>query len=257
MQRRLSLRHNIDSIFDFTHSAIMKYAQLSIQADRSLEGSFLHGVDLSNRVLVHNISISGRLLTTDVMGVGDPGLAATHRIIDEISVGELASTGLAGNVLAPRAVKYFVPAAILESGQRLMNGYGELVEFSEGRVRRILETRDIELVFEEGRRRFAPSAPSRLACIWLAEDSYEGRGAIRSMVHGAFIADVKVPFCARVAVADASWFNDYLNGAGPNVVEKYWTGEAHREPCPEILVEGVVEFTNAEQLEHIKSFWGR
>ena len=78
---------------------------------------------------------------------------------------------------------------------------------------------------------------------------------IRSLLGDIYIAKVRVPFCTRVTIVDASWFDDYRNARRAHFIEKYWTGVPHPIfPWPEILVEGVVEFTETDQLEHIKKF---
>jgi hypothetical protein len=229
---------------------------LHVEADRSIGGHFLHGINLDDDILVYNLGVSkGRLVTTDMLGLTDPGLAETYRRIADIPIEELASAGLEGNVLSPRAAKYVIPAAILNGGQEIVDGHGRGWEISEGRKRRIVETSDIEMAFEEGRRRFAPAAPSRLSCIWLAEDSDTGRAVILSMIPGAYVCYVRVEFCLGVKVADAGWFDDYMNHADHKYIESYWTGAMHpRHSTPEILVDGVLQLTDPSQLEHIKRF---
>lgn len=230
----------------------MKRSDFRLLSDGSIAEQFLHGVDLDNATLVHNLSIDDRLWTANCMGIADPGIAKTYRPIGEISIEELRFFGPYGNVLSPRSAKYLIPAAILDSGQTIVNGYGEPQEVS---ARRIIDTRDIELAFEKGRRHYAPQAPSRLSCIWLAESSSTGHSVIRSMLPDAYVANVRVQFCMAFTVADAGWFDEYFNFAKLEYIENYWTGKAHPTySCPEILVDGVVQFVEPAQLEHIRKY---
>lgn len=159
----------------------MKLSDLKIEPDGSIAGQYLHGVDLNNDVLVHNLGIAGRLWTADYIGAVDPGIAVTHRAIGDIPIEDLPSFGLHGNVISPRCARYFIPAAILDMGQTIVNGHGIPWELSDGQRARITALRDMELAFERGRRQFAPDVPSRLSCIWLAESNDTGRSVIRSI----------------------------------------------------------------------------
>ena len=232
---------------------LLNLPNLVIEADGSVAETFLHGVDLKNGVLVHNIGVAGRLLTVDFLGVVDPNLARTHRTIGSIPIPELASTGPYENAVSPRSAGYLIPAAILDSGQKIVNGFGEPRQLTPGQEQRLIETRNIELKFEEGRRLIAPTAPSRLSCIWLAENSDAGRAVILSMLPNAYITAVRVEHCAAAAIADANWFDDYLNFPKPDFIENYWKGKIHPKiSMPEILVDGQVTFTDPQQLAYIK-----
>lgn len=236
----------------------MDASDIQILPDRSVAGTFLHGVALDNAILVHNLGIVGKIWSVDYMGAVDPGLAETYRSVREIPLNDIIIDGLYGNILSPRAAKYFILAALFESGKKIVNGYDEPLNFSEGARTRTIEIRDIELAFEERRRKLAPDAPSRLSCIWLAEDSDVGRGVIRSMLPRAYITNVHVPFCTRLAVADAAWFDEYLNFRKAEYIENYWTGVLHQKHSSvEIMVDGVVQLSDAVQLEHIKTFGKR
>lgn len=236
----------------------MKLSDLKIEPDGSIAGQYLHGVDLNNDVLVHNLGIAGRLWTADYIGAVDPGIAVTHRAIGDIPIEDLPSFGLHGNVISPRCARYFIPAAILDMGQTIVNGHGIPWELSDGQRARITALRDMELAFERGRRQFAPDVPSRLSCIWLAESNDTGRSVIRSIFPKAYIAHVRVLRCTAIAMADMTWFDDYYNIAKPEFIKNYWMGKAHpTTPRPEVLVNGVIDFTDPEQLMHIRKHGAR
>lgn len=234
----------------------MALPKILLQPDGSLTGTFLHGVNLKNPVLVHNLGISCRLWSADFVGVVDPGLRGSHRPIRDIPIAELASARVE-QVVAPR-FEIFVKAAIFDAGLTLVNGYGAPVHLSENTRSRIELLRDVELAFEAGRRQWAPQAPSRLSCIWLAERGDAGRSVINDMFRDYFIADVRVPFCLSALAADAGWFDDYMNVQKPHYIENYWTGKCHpTRSFPEILIDGIVEFVDPAQLAYVKTHGAR
>lgn len=220
---------------------------LQVEADGSVTQTFLHGVNLNDTVLVHNIGVAGRLLSADFVGRVDRGIAKTHRPIGSVPISELAAGGPRDNAVSPRVATYLIPTGILESGQKIFNGYGEPWELTIARRARLKETRDIELEFEKVRRQIAPSAPSRLTCFWLAENSGAGRSVILKMMPYAYIAQARVNFCQASLVVDAGWFDDYLNYPKPEYVESYWTCRQHpKHSMPETLVDGHISFDPAD-----------
>src|SRR4051794_34418487 len=58
---------------------------------------------------------------------------------------------------------------------------------------RVLRNANRELALEAERRRQAPDAPSRLCCLWLAEDTRKGRNWVQAMMGvRSFVMQVKV-----------------------------------------------------------------
>ncbi|WP_343735233.1 hypothetical protein [Acidovorax sp.] len=195
--------------------------------------------------MLHNLVISrGLLYSVEVLGRLDEGLAKTYRPVSEIPLDELRRDCLTGNVLAPRVAAIGMKAVMLARGMIPEGFFGLPVMHS---TRRILETWDAELAFEEGRRVYAPSAPSRLSCIWLAEDSPAGRSSIAGAVRNAHVCAVDVIYSLAIWGADAGWWTDYMNGPQSVYVERYWSGVRHpRAPEPEILLDGIIKIQPAD-----------
>lgn len=152
--------------------------------------------------------------------------------------------------------EYFYKGAAIDGGQTLINGYGEKICIPEGTAENILRIRDIELAFEEGRRTHAPEAPSRLSCLWLVENSCVGRATLRKMFGDIPIIDAEILDADSQFAADAGWYDDYTNSLDPKYIKRYWTGEPHPDrnrSKPEILVNGIISFPNADQIEHLKT----
>lgn len=219
-----------------------------------LEGHFFHGVNLNDWVVVNNLRVSnGKLLSTEFGGLVDPGLAETYRPIGSVPIDELATGWVEGNVASPRLGRFLYPAGVLKFDGEVVDEQGVPWPNTAAARRRIIETANAEIVFEATRRELAPEAPSRLTCIWLAEGSDAGRAVIQSMLRDTFICKLHVPFCLQYTVADAGWFDDYLNHADSRYTENYWLRVKHpRHSLPEILVEGIVQLTEQSEIDHIK-----
>jgi hypothetical protein len=187
----------------------------------------------------------------------DPGLNRTFRHIDDISLEELRSEGPTGNVLAPRVVRYIIPGTILERGLTLVDGYDRPVEIRDGTRNRILESRNVELAMEAGRRKYASKAASRFSAIWLAEGTPEGEALIRAMLGDGphlLIAPVRITHCLALTRADARWFDDYLNFPKEQFIQNYWTGVPHKDgPLWEYLLDGSIELENEGDLAYIRT----
>lgn len=225
-----------------------------VQADGGLAEHFLHGVNLNDWIVVNNLRVSdGRLVSTEVLGLSDPGLAETYRPIGTVPISELASGWVEGNVASPRLGRFLFPAGIMNLGGEMVDAHGAPWPSSPGGKRRVIETAEAEIAFEVGRRRLSPAAPSRLTCIWLAEGSDAGRAVIQSMLRDTLICKVRVVSCHQFKVADAGWFDDYLNFPDLKYVDNYWLGVIHpRHSLPELLVEGVVQLTEQSAIDQIK-----
>jgi len=118
---------------------------------------------------------------------------------------------------------------------------------------------DIELAFEEVRRYIAPQAVSRLACIWVAENTSIGQAHIRKMLgFNTLILKVKIPAATGVSKVDTSWFDLYCTDSKQEYIEKYWQGAELDPKVPkwEYLVDGVIEVNDPEGLEKIRKEGG-
>lgn len=136
---------------------------------------FIHAIDLDNPHPCWNLRISGRLQTPNCMAAIDRGIAETYRPIGSISIDELRETGPYGNVVTPRTGHVLIKAAALRNHNSYLDGYGREVLVSTDSRTEILKLADQELEFERVRRIVNNSHVSRIACLWLAERSDQGR----------------------------------------------------------------------------------
>jgi hypothetical protein len=108
---------------------------------------------------------------------------------------------------------------------------------------------------EEARRDLAPSAPTRIGCLYLAEDSPIGRNMVsRLKGHHAFLMRVRVKHYLRITRADSKWLDGEL---GDEAIANYWKGEPQGSaPIWEYLLDGMIECTDEEELNRLRP-WGQ
>jgi hypothetical protein len=218
-------------------------------------GDFAHGIDLDDWYPCHNLALCGRLYSPDFAASCEPGLAASHRCIKDIPIESLMQSGTPMGVLSPRASWYVWAAAIIRSGGHVGIGSIDTKWFPKSHMDRIVCIGDIELAFEKVRRDIAPQAVSRLACIWVAENTSIGQAHIRSMLSvNTLILKVKIPTANGVSKVDTSWFDLYCTDFKQEYIEKYWQGVVLDPKVPkwEYLVDGVIEVNDPEGLEKIR-----
>jgi hypothetical protein len=125
---------------------------------------------------------------------------------------------------------------------------------SQERVKRAAER---ELALEAGRREHARSAPSRLCCIWLAEDTVDGRAWVQQIVGSeSFVMNVRVSRVLTMCRCDARWLDRvHADPASEEAVAGYWSGQPHgADPLWEYLLEGQIEATDTGQLQRLRDF---
>lgn len=105
---------------------------------------------------------------------------------------------------------------------------------------------ELEIEFEKGRRIYNYSAPSRLSCLYLAEDDLDSREMLRGMFVNVFsrpkIINVEILNQMEIVQVDHKWVNKYFEEPNKDYIKKYWTGIAYNEDFPswEYLLEGTI-----------------
>jgi hypothetical protein len=222
-----------------------------------IERKFIHALNLTNFIACHNISLDGSLWTPNYLGLVDQGIRATYRDVGKIPIEELRSKGSNGSALAPRVATYLIPGAIWDAKQNLVNGYGEELRISEGKKANMLDMRDAEIAFEEGRRKYSPHSTSRLSCIWLAERSAAGEAVVRHMFGNnsqIILVEMTITHQLSLSRADARWFEEYCHSGRESNIERYWTEVAHPDgPQWEWMLDGRVTLSHADDLGRIRA----
>jgi hypothetical protein len=124
-------------------------------------------------------------------------------------------------------------------------------------LREILRIGDIELAFEEARRQHLPEGASRLASLYLADDSDLGRAHVRAMLGpSVLLLPVVVPLALRVSKVDTRWFDLYCRDPKAEYLEKYWLSFPCNRDAPtwEYLVDGMIEVHDRAALERVREY---
>lgn len=98
--------------------------------------------------------------------------------------------------------------------------------------------------------------PSRLACIFVAEDNLDGRVMLQNMFNfkrDFHLAPVDIA-PIRLHKADSKWIQEYEETNNPTFMEWYWRGvDCDDNPQYEYLIDRVVKLKNIEDREIIIS----
>jgi hypothetical protein len=149
--------------------------------------------------------------------------------------------------------------AIARAGGRLGRGVAPYTtkwatHESQERVKR---NADRELALEAGRRHYAPSAPSRLCCLWLAEDTVPGRAWVQEIVGPqSFLMQIQITRALMLCRCDARWLDQvHTEPSDEEAVAGYWSGQpSGAEPLWEHLLEGQIEAEDAAELQRLREF---
>ena len=127
---------------------------------------------------------------------------------------------------------------------------------SEGNVEKITKLAATEIEFEKGRRLVDSSLPTRLTCIYLAEDNLEGRIMLQNMFPSKKnfrIVPIKIRHGYKIHKADSKWISKYELTGDFSSIENYWKGlQFDDQPQFEYLLDGQIELSNSEDGEYIK-----
>lgn len=215
-----------------------------------------HGVRASNWLSpdVWNLSLAGTRTAIELLAQVEHTVSPRDLDIERLANGpvqEWPGMFLSGFMAT------VAQGAILRRGGRV--GYGvpphETRRVSPEAAAQTLRAADREIAFETIRRRVAPHAASRLACLYAADDSTTGRNWIgRILRTDRFVIPVVARHVVRVSRCDARWLDRWLD-VGDRAAVSYWRGEPEADAPPwEYLVEGQLVCTEEEALERIRAF---
>jgi len=215
---------------------------------------FIHAIDLDNPHPCWNLRISGRLQTPNYMAIIDRGIAETYRPIESISIEELREIGPYENVVTPRTGNVLIKAAALRNHKSYLDGYGREVLVSTDSRTELLRLADQELKFERVRRIVNNSHVSRIACLWLAERSEQGRAHVKSMLgEHIYVLDVAITVNLALTRVDTAWFDAYWTDPREEFIHGYWSQSPFgNTPNWEHLLDGEVKIEDTTQWEHVK-----
>ncbi len=211
-------------------------------------------MDLSNWYLCHNLSLSGKLFSPCC-------LSLLYSKIEYSNIYNTPISDLKNNInvpygfITPRSVSSVIIAPLIRKGMDVGFGVQNTEFLPDDQKEHILKMSSVELKFEEIRREVSPEAPSRLSCLWLAENTAEGRNHIQNMLGDSiYIFKVKILLKIRLSKADTKWFDEYCLKPNKDYIENYWNSIPYHDESAtwEYLLEGAIEMVDDKELKYIQ-----
>jgi len=124
---------------------------------------------------------------------------------------------------------------------------------------RFIKIGDLEIAFEEARRKHNYGAPSRLSCLYLVEDNDDGRCVLKEMFGQVFgnpeILEVSILDNMELMRFDYRWIDLYFKDPQAEYLKNYWEQKTYNNmPSWEYLLEGSIRMTNKEQHKKIEEY---
>ena len=123
-----------------------------------------------------------------------------------------------------------------------------------GKEEEIIRKSEVEIEFELGRRQYSNESPSRITCLFMVEDTIDGRLVLANMFgenkkdYLPILLELVPLRIDRITKVDSRWYELYLKEKDKKeYIENYWIGKASDNPLWEILFEGMVTLKNVEQ----------
>ncbi|MDZ5602301.1 hypothetical protein SJI00_05915 [Pseudomonas sp. RP23018S] len=205
----------------------------------------IHAFDPTDSMVCHNLSIKPTIMSPSCLALVDQGVHAIHTRVEDLSL-DAVREGQFRSALTPRA-RVFMLGFMLSRRMTITDGYGSQLRF--GDRDRFIRIYDVELQMEEVRRRVAPAAPSRLGCIWVAEEGDASREMLRVMFGTArHIVSVNIVHSINSLKADASLYDRFAETGDLVAAKLYWQGY-ELDGRWETLLDGAINVTKDDELQ--------
>jgi hypothetical protein len=193
----------------------------------------------------------------DYIASWDPNFAEKHTSVRNTEIEELRTGAQDLGGLTPTAGDYVFLARKLRRGTK-----GLRVDTD-----KILRRSEIELKFEEGRRKYAPNAVSRLNCIYLVDDETVLRKMFEDYSKD-YVFKVKISQQMNCSKVDVQWYHrywdthsitsddeDYWGIDKEEYIKKYWTSfpSDKSDNNWEYLVDGLVGLVDPQDIKRIQA----
>jgi len=180
---------------------------------------YIHSIDLNNWHVCWNLSLKGILWSSKLFQKHNPAFIVenitTDPILTEITTTPTPTGTMILNDSDPRRIK-------------------------------------VELDFEKTRQLQFSNLPSRLSCLWVAENSKEGKEMLDNMFPDKFdrkIVLVELLPNSKIHKLDKRWYEQYYSDKNKEYILKYWQGIAFNEkPRWEFLIDGGFKISKEDLL---------
>lgn len=186
--------------------------------------TYLHGLNLDNWHPCWNLRLSRFLCSPNCTDYRVNKLGQHHKLADT-PIGKLRDRTLLPGFVQPRLGKVINNSTLW----------------------------DIEVDFEEARRKYNPKAPSRLSCLYLSDNNERAKKYIKSVIPHFRFFIVKVFHQISIHRADMNWFNRYATEEKSlEYLKNYWNASKSEHPNWEYFVDGIIEFIDDDELTFIR-----
>jgi hypothetical protein len=219
--------------------------------------SYIHGLraDDGHWSSVWNFSLAGTRTSVGVLNAVEE-----HAVPEEVDIEVLQGLPSGWPPMFMSGLLSIVwQGAIVRNGLKLGQGVPphQTHWATEEWALRMLRAADRELALEMWRREHGRLAPSRLSCIWLAENTVDGRNLVHDMIgEKSFLMQVDITLCVRIARCDAHWLDQVASDpTDTDAIAGYWSGRPQTDnPLWEYLLEGQITSNDADELQSLREF---
>jgi hypothetical protein len=223
---------------------------------KAVPGIFYHHIDLKDKFAwfpILQLADAGLIQSPDYCASWDPGFAAASPSIHAIGIDDLRSGAIKLGGVTPTAGDFICRTIDIRNGS---------LEVSDGEKAAIFKRSDIELDFEEGRRKYAPQAASRLNCLYVLDNRRNIETMFGSKPH-RLILKVKIAEALRFTKADFRWYNAYWDiwtsekppsSEMKNYIRNYWLSQPYEKGSNtwECLVDGLIKLYYPNDIELVR-----
>jgi hypothetical protein len=218
----------------------------------NIKTQFIYCIDLDNPMTCNNL-VEARQLSSYEFNALHSGLA--FKKISEISIEDLKYNAHNQSIgLASYRWSILMGGSILRNGGKFGLGYKYPRWFSQNQCEHIEKVSSIEIEFERVRRDTNPNLPSRLTCLFLAEDTIDSRIHLSQMLGHLIkphIINVEINYCLKSFKTDSKYFDNYFLTGDVKFIHAYWKAEIENASSVEYLFEGSIIPSNEEQIAHV------
>lgn len=230
-----------------------------IDSNKAILGTFYHGINLNSEYAWYareNLKLSNMFQTPDYIAYWDEEYALKHTSITEVPIDALVSgKGHVGG-LTPLSGQFIVISRAIRNGEKIYRGLGRRRRKLRRKEKRdILERSNIELKFEEVRRKIAQDKASRLSSIFVADNEDMIRRMFENNLE-LLILKVNIIEALKCSKVDVKWYEEYWNTKDEKCIENYWKSYPYDPDSNnwEYLVDGLVVFNESPNLDYIRTY---
>lgn len=213
---------------------------------------FIYFVNLDDFLVSHNLGFTEKLSCPSISHF--ISYNEEHPLYNIEPDNLLSEIGEMQTFLTPRLTYVYI-SHLHNKGLKVGVGLTNTIYYPEIEIERIINIANLEIEFEKIRKKINPNLPSRLMCIYLAEDDLDGRIMLNNMFHkrrNFLIVPVKIEFVLRFHKADSKWVEVYEKTKEKKAIENYWNGKTYdKNPQYEYLLDGGIELLNLTDKEKI------